>query len=886
MHNIFANHMRDLERSGITPATAALAQIKSHDATSIARAVYGPRSGKAIPSDGYSIPFFNLDGSPMLDLTGQPLVRFRLSVPMEYTDANGKTRSAKYLSRQGAGHGLYIPPLGAALYEESDTLIITEGEKSSLKPAQEGLAVVGISGVYMWRDPAYQKAEGEKMSPETPLLPALAQMAKGKRVVVVADSDAADKPQVRHALRMLARAIRIQVRTKSVGYVAIPTGLDGTDAKLGLDDLLALEGGMDLFQTVLEGSESISPGFRSFIDYGRGATGVLQFRIPYPAAEDAWLPSILQEYEQRKDGEVLKEIRPLEAPYAWHTRILRVASAPDGVLLLDDPEHPMTLVDEIEGVTTDRRHVTLRLPAEDLMDPKRWLALGFYATPKGLAEWHKLAKASRESGKSPSVLATYNRGWVRHPKAAAPHFIYGEKVIAPEGAPELVPLTRGQAATVANSGIKAAGTYEGWLEAFQAVIHNPGFAVMAGFAASAPLLAQVDGMEPGIVNLVGASGSGKTTLLCTLAAMVGSPARPSSPGAYIGTWRATENGMESPLAAKSDSMVLMDEVHQAPQNMDWMSALYSTANGRGKVRMTKEVEERAAKAWRVQLISSGEESLASKVRASRDGRGQMPGGLQFRVIDLDCGTARLWSDVADQSGLDGGGRYGRLLGSPGGKVRASTVVEGIEAAFGRNHGHLWPRLIQWLQVPSNVKTAQTVYDTYRAKVDALCPPDASQVVRRRGKHVAAAMTGLLVLLAVTGIEDRELVDAAYTWAIEKFWKAGLEYTTGDEGEMMADRVVEAVISEPGRLYRPGDRWGSKDYWGWVNADGSVFLANGLGLSSLCTPMGMDPDRVKVALLSRGWSGGNARPPQGGRSAPKVRGIVSPPGLMEPMDSIE
>lgn len=883
MISLFPSHVSDLRRSGLSDATIAAMGCTSHDATSVARAVYGPRSGKVIPSDAYAIPYFNLDGTPMLDQHGQPIVRYRLSVPVEYEE-EGRKRSMKYAGRAGACHGVYVPREGG--FQDAEVILITEGEKKAAKATQEGYPCIGLSGVWMWFDPAWIKREGEKVSPETPLHPELARIIRGKTVIVVADSDAAENKMVSKAMKLLAQAIRVQVRTKEVKYVAIPQGLDGTDRKIGLDDLLCLEGGSDLLDTVLAGAEPISPGFRKFIPYGRGATGLHRFLIPYPAAEDAWLPAILQEYDQKEGQEVIKGVRRLEAPYAWHNRTLRVVSAPEGVALLDDPDTPVTVVDEIEGVTTDRRHVRMRIPSEDLMDAKRWQALGFYATPKGLQEWNRMARASRESGESGTVLATYHKGWMQVPGDPAPHYIYGERVITPEGGQEVVAVTRSSASQAANSGVTQAGTYEEWLEVFRAVLHNPGFAVLAGFAASAPLLGRVDGMEPGIVNLVGASGSGKTTMLTALASLVGSTARPSSPGAYIGTWRATDNGTESPLAARSDSVVLMDEVHQAPAHTDWQAMLYMAANGRGKVRMTKEVEERAAKAWRVQLISSGEESLASKVRASRDGRGQMPGGLQFRVIDLDCGTANLWSDVADQSRLDGGGRYGRLLGSPGGKVRASAVVEGIEAAFGRNHGHLWPRLIQWLQTPSSVKTAQTVYDTYRAKVDALCPPEASQVVRRRGKHVAAAMTGLLVLMAVTGIEDRDLVDDAYTWAVEKFWKAGLEYTTGDEGEMMADRAVESVLNEPGRLYRVGDNWGSREFWGWVTPDGAIYLTTGLGLPSLCHELGFDPARVKAALEARGWTNGYTRPPQGGRTAPKLRGLVSPAGMMAPVDSIE
>jgi energy-coupling factor transporter ATP-binding protein EcfA2 len=396
-------------------------------------------------------------------------------------------------------------------------------------------------------------------------------------------------------------------------------------------------------------------------------------------------------------------------------------------------------------------------------------------------------------------------------------------------------------------------------------LRNPDFAVLCGFDASAPLLSRVWGMEPGIVHLVGKSGSGKSTAQKGVAALIGSAEAPSEATSYMQAWRVTENAIEAPLEARSDAPSLYDELHSLPAKTDLLSLLYAVANGRGKGRMTKDIEARIVKVWKTQIISSGEKSFADRLR--QDGAEDMPGGLKFRVVDVHIGATPFWSDVEQQSADGTHGIYEPLVAkskSSAGTAQA-RVIEAIEQGFLEHYGHFWERWILKLQTTEGLIFARKCWDSERASL--IIPKGASPIYARRSKHVAASITGLLGILDICRF-DQALHDLILTrarkWAIEHLWSSGLDNIYSSEEGDIYDKFITWMVSNEQLLFNVNDPTAfPKANLGWIDKKGGAALTI-QGLKELCARhLKMDLGRLQQALEKNGWECARKRHPRAG-----------------------
>lgn len=194
-----AIHTASLLARAIPAYAAQEAGIESASASEVA-ATLGVKS--AI-SGGMLLPYLDIHGNAVTGADGLDLVRVRMD-----------TGTPKYQSRAGSGYSVYLPPLvraqaaesaqqGAEAKLEAPLLVITEGELKALSVEHNlGMPAIGLPGVNMYFSPERDKTEPATSS--TPLHPALvAVVQRARGVVVVADSDAADNPRVRAAMRML-----------------------------------------------------------------------------------------------------------------------------------------------------------------------------------------------------------------------------------------------------------------------------------------------------------------------------------------------------------------------------------------------------------------------------------------------------------------------------------------------------------------------------------------------------------------------------------------------------------------------------------------------------------------------------------------------------------
>ena len=123
----------------------------------------------------------------------------------------------RYRSPAGRGNRLYVPSTLAVgvLADAAIALHVTEGEFKALKATQEAVPCLALPGVWSWK----QKLHGKSFP-----IPDLERVTWTKRrVVVVFDSDLADKPTVawaEHALIQELRRRGADVYVRAAGWAS------------------------------------------------------------------------------------------------------------------------------------------------------------------------------------------------------------------------------------------------------------------------------------------------------------------------------------------------------------------------------------------------------------------------------------------------------------------------------------------------------------------------------------------------------------------------------------------------------------------------------------------------------------------------------------------
>jgi KaiC/GvpD/RAD55 family RecA-like ATPase len=200
-------HRQKLHACGLSTETSSRARLHSGSPAEVRELLgYGVQGG------GLVIPYDD----------GYARVR------IDHPGPDGK----RYRSPAGQGNRLYVPPTLAAdvLADVSIPLHVTEGEFKSLKACQDGIPCLALPGVWSWKTRVHGKAFA---------IPDLDRVVwKRRKVVIVFDSDLAEKPTVAWAEHALICELR--ARGAEVYILRLPDGPKG--AKVGLDDYLAAEG--------------------------------------------------------------------------------------------------------------------------------------------------------------------------------------------------------------------------------------------------------------------------------------------------------------------------------------------------------------------------------------------------------------------------------------------------------------------------------------------------------------------------------------------------------------------------------------------------------------------------------------------------------------------
>ena len=222
-------HVQELKRSGITLETATAAGIYTETRHDRITALLGWRVPRKL-APALVFPFRTTDGD-------NGYARIKPDVPRVQ-----QGKAVKYESPTGRPNQIYIPPGTFAVLNDADHgLLITEGEKKSLRADQDGLRCIGLVGVWGWKESRAER-----------LLPQIEQIEwKGRRVFIVFDSDIADNSSVQDAESRFAQ--QLKHHGAIVKVVRLPGGPDGE--KVGLDDFLMVHQVDELHKLIAEADD-------------------------------------------------------------------------------------------------------------------------------------------------------------------------------------------------------------------------------------------------------------------------------------------------------------------------------------------------------------------------------------------------------------------------------------------------------------------------------------------------------------------------------------------------------------------------------------------------------------------------------------------------------
>jgi putative DNA primase/helicase len=224
---LLSHHREDLRRSGLSDETIALCGFCSETNPATISATLGWNRVSKKTGPALVIPYRSLDGH--LD----NFRRLKLDTPRK--DSKGKP--IKYEARKGEANRVYIPPRTVEILKERKIrLLVVEGEKKSAKADQDGFPCIGLPGVFGFCQKNTFKLPCEMEGIEW----------RGREVVIVFDSDVADKPELQQAeIRLAARLGKLGAKVK---VLRLPPGEGGT--KVGVDDYLIAHGAAALHKLI------------------------------------------------------------------------------------------------------------------------------------------------------------------------------------------------------------------------------------------------------------------------------------------------------------------------------------------------------------------------------------------------------------------------------------------------------------------------------------------------------------------------------------------------------------------------------------------------------------------------------------------------------------
>ncbi len=172
-------------------------------------------------SSGLFVPTFNPDGIRVS-------CQVRWDVPRDAGDHKGQVRSIRYDQPVGKTVPLDVHPRNHESIKDVGTdLWVTEGVKKGDALTSLGLCSIALGGVWNWKTAGSAQPDWESV-------PLRDNEGRRRRVRIVFDADASEKPGVAKAQESFARWLR-DTKGADVSIAILPGVVDGVDCK-GVDD--------------------------------------------------------------------------------------------------------------------------------------------------------------------------------------------------------------------------------------------------------------------------------------------------------------------------------------------------------------------------------------------------------------------------------------------------------------------------------------------------------------------------------------------------------------------------------------------------------------------------------------------------------------------------
>jgi uncharacterized protein (DUF927 family) len=245
-------------------------------------------------------------------------------------------------------------------------------------------------------------------------------------------------------------------------------------------------------------------------------------------------------------------------------------------------------------------------------------------------------------------------------------------------------------------------------------------------AFAAPLLGPLNYAEGFGVHFRGPSSVGKTKALEVAGSVWGGSDR----SGYIQNWNATANGIEAMAEAHCDLLLCIDELGQVRPE-DAGRVAYQLSAGTGKQRALSDGTGASRRAWQLIFLSSGEISLADKMREAKSPL-RMMAGQAVRFIDLPADAGRgfgLFEAVPPIAARPASTE----------KERSRAFADALLASARANYGTAGPAFVAAF-VEDRAGATELITSTMDALAEAMLRdcPGADGQVQRVARHLALA----------------------------------------------------------------------------------------------------------------------------------------------------
>ncbi len=301
-------------------------------------------------------------------------------------------------------------------------------------------------------------------------------------------------------------------------------------------------------------------------------------------------------------------------------------------------------------------------------------------------------------------------GWIDDEKGRLV-FVLPSKTVSPD--PETKVVFQPERYSPTTETMHSAGTIDDWKrEVFESIRNEPYMLFSVCVALLGPLLKHAR-LDSGGFHFVQRTTRGKTTALQVGASVWGCGADPAdAPShAFIRRWNSTTNAMEATAAAHNDNFLALDEIGTSDAR-DFGKLIYDLFGGQGKNRLNASANLRKQRTWRLQVLSTGEESVQSKIEEHNK---TAKGGQTIRFCDIP---------IADSL----------IINASDAKTLADEVKRSCGEYFGTAGPAFLEAVVKRFQQGSELR--EYIDQAMNAAHARLIDADASPEMKRLGKRFA------------------------------------------------------------------------------------------------------------------------------------------------------